>query len=303
MENGESGEFASERGGIVTARGTGNGLIIRLDGRVDAKDLRDALKDFMMSRRSFLAGNEVSLEWVGGRPPDEVVEELSNDLQREFDVTVRSSRLRDSSSRESPKSETARFEGGKSDSGRIEVSEVDEIGIDAKSVRRLKVADVSKRATSLFDGIEALTAGEGNAATDRMTLSADSSLWDDPDARIIYSTLRSGQKVESDHSLVILGDVNSGAEVIAGGDIVVLGTLRGVAHAGAYDETGGGRIIFALNLQPTQLRIGMVISRGSSETQRVAEVARVEGSLIVVEPYQARSAVSRQGARKRSSER
>lgn len=46
-------------------------------------------------------------------------------------------------------------------------------------------------------------------------------------------SLRSGQKIESEGSLVILGDVNSGAEVVASDHIVVLGTLRGLAHAGA----------------------------------------------------------------------
>ena len=46
-------------------------------------------------------------------------------------------------------------------------------------------------------------------------------------------SLRSGQKIEEDGSIVIIGDVNSGAEVVAADNIVVLGTLRGLAHAGA----------------------------------------------------------------------
>ena len=108
--------------------------------------------------------------------------------------------------------------------------------------------------------------------------------------------MRSGQRIESEHSVIVVGDVNSGAEIVAGGDIIVLGTLRGVAHAGAYDETGGGRLIFALNLAPTQLRIGAIISRGSSEGKHGAEVARVEGNLIVVEAYQARNIVLRRGS-------
>ena len=73
-----------------------------------------------------------------------------------------------------------------------------------------------------------------------------------------------------------------------------------IAHAGAYDESGGGRVIFSLNLQPTQLRIGLVISRGSgaenSESMPrggLPEVARVDGSMIVVEPYQSRTVWSR----------
>ena len=124
--------------------------------------------------------------------------------------------------------------------------------------------------------------------------------WDEADGRVVFQTLRSGQKVETEHSLVICGDVNSGAEIIAGGDIIVLGTLRGVAHAGAYDETGGGRFIFSLDLRPTQLRIGSIISRGSNERSEVPEMARVEGDMIVVEPYRSRNRVLRSGQVRRA---
>ena len=84
--------------------------------------------------------------------------------------------------------------------------------------------------------------------------------------------------------------MNSGAEIIAGGDVVVLGTLRGIAHAGAYDESGGGRVIFALDLRPTQLRIGSIISRdGNDSNSKLPEIAHVDGDIIVVEPYNSRS--------------
>ncbi|NBW41710.1 hypothetical protein EBR25_12015 [bacterium] len=120
----------------------------------------------------------------------------------------------------------------------------------------------------------------------------EESLADIPDARMVFGTLRSGQRVESEHSIIVAGDVNSGAELVAGGDIFVLGKLRGVAHAGAYDETGAGRVIFALELEPTQLRIGGVITRGGGESgsKGVSELARVDGDMIVVEPYQTRRA-------------
>lgn len=77
-------------------------------------------------------------------------------------------------------------------------------------------------------------------------------------ALLIERTLRSGQKVRHPGHVVIVGDVNPGAEVVAGGDIVVWGRLRGMAHAGA---TGNDRsVVCALDLAPTQLRIGGHIS-------------------------------------------
>lgn len=73
-------------------------------------------------------------------------------------------------------------------------------------------------------------------------------------ALLVERTLRSGQKVRHPGHVVILGDVNPGAEVVAGGNVVVWGRLRGVVHAGA---TGNDRtVVCALDLSPTQLRIG-----------------------------------------------
>ena len=70
-------------------------------------------------------------------------------------------------------------------------------------------------------------------------------------------SLRSGQKIEFEGSLVILGDVNAGAEVIAGENIVILGVLRGLAHAGAK---GNKKAIIASNLiESPQIRISNVI--------------------------------------------
>jgi septum site-determining protein MinC len=290
MEQSDNDIFSSDKGGIITARGTGEGLVIRLDGRVERDSLKEALVDFLSSRREFLTGNDVAFEWVGARPEDELVEELSQTLQKEFSIDVRASRMR-----EVPKP-------------------IDSVGLAAKAAAKVlpgpsaavakSLSTTTGRSVSLFDGIEALGGTERRPAPSltepieeerKPNAVHDAALWDDPDARIVCATLRSGQKIETEHSLVVFGDVNSGAELIAGGDIVVLGTLRGVAHAGAYDETGGGRVIFALDLQPTQLRIGMVISRGggSDKKSSAPEVARVESNLIVVEPYQARLVANR----------
>ena len=107
------------------------------------------------------------------------------------------------------------------------------------------------------------------------------------ETRFIRHTLRAGQVERAlEGNMVILGDVNPGAEVVAAGDIIVLGTLRGVAHAGALGNTSS--IIFALNLRPTQLRIGRFITRAPAEQQHrhpTAEVARIVEDAIVVAEY------------------
>ena len=75
--------------------------------------------------------------------------------------------------------------------------------------------------------------------------------------------LRSGRKIETEGSLVILGDVNGGAEVIAGENIVVLGVLRGLAHAGAKGNKKG--IIAANRIESPQLRIANIVKEMEKE--------------------------------------
>lgn len=96
-------------------------------------------------------------------------------------------------------------------------------------------------------------------------------------------SLRSGQKIESDGSLVILGDVNSGAEVIASDNIVVLGNLRGLAHAGAKGNKQA--IISAGLLDTVQIRIANIvkeIDRDEEPMHKQAYVS-VENDQIIIE--------------------
>ncbi len=84
-------------------------------------------------------------------------------------------------------------------------------------------------------------------------------------------TLRSGQVVESESSIIILGDINPGAKVVARGNIVVLGSLKGYAFAGA----GGNDTAFvvALEMKPMQIRIGHYfgVETGKRERRRLLE--------------------------------
>ena len=90
-------------------------------------------------------------------------------------------------------------------------------------------------------------------------------------------SLRSGQKLETEGSIIILGDVNSGAEVIASDNIVVLGTLRGLAHAGAK---GNKQAIIAAGLfDAVQVRIANIVK----EIDREEEPLHKQAYISVVE--------------------
>lgn len=94
-------------------------------------------------------------------------------------------------------------------------------------------------------------------------------------------SLRSGQRIEIDGSIVIIGDVNSGAEVIATDNIVVIGTLRGLAHAGAKGNKEA--IIAVSTLDAVQLRISNIVKEIDRDEEEVQEHAYiyVEGDEII----------------------
>ena len=86
-------------------------------------------------------------------------------------------------------------------------------------------------------------------------------------------SLRSGQRIKEDGSIVILGDVNSGAEVIASDNIVVLGTLRGLAHAGAKGNKEA--IVSAGRLDTVQIRIANIVKEIDRDEEPLRKLAYV----------------------------
>jgi hypothetical protein len=61
---------SEDRSSVITARGTSEGLVLRVDGRVEAGDMLASVREFLESRRSFLSGNDIAFEWIGQRPDE-----------------------------------------------------------------------------------------------------------------------------------------------------------------------------------------------------------------------------------------
>ncbi len=99
-------------------------------------------------------------------------------------------------------------------------------------------------------------------------------------------TLRSGQVLEAENSIVILGDVNPGAKIISKGNVIVLGTLKGTIFAGASGNESA--FVVALEMSPMQIRIGDVVARSndpkSKKIKKEAKIAFVDEGYIYVEP-------------------
>ena len=85
-------------------------------------------------------------------------------------------------------------------------------------------------------------------------------------AKFHKGSLRNGQKIEFEGSVIVVGDVNPGAEIKAGGNIIILGQLKGMAHAGCKGMTDA--FVSAIYMAPVQLRIADIITRFPEENKK-----------------------------------
>ena len=103
----------------------------------------------------------------------------------------------------------------------------------------------------------------------------------------VRRTLRSGMKVTHQDNVIVVGDVNPGAEIIASGSVIVWGRLHGSVHAGAEGDEKA--VVAALDLRPIQLRIASIVSvtperRGKAQP----EMARIENGRVVTYSWETR---------------
>ena len=166
-----------------------------------------------------------------------------------------------------------------------------------KAVEMSKLRDeISERGLTLWAVMSSSPTTEKTAQTlglatrlskprlERSTHPLETTLQSGEQAILVHRTLRSGFSLQHAGHVVLIGDVNPGAEIIAGGDVIVWGHLRGMVHAGAGGNEGA--IVCALDLTPTQLRIGSQIAttpqrRGKPQP----ELAQVVDGRVVAVPW------------------
>ena len=109
---------------------------------------------------------------------------------------------------------------------------------------------------------------------------------DEPQMRVVNRTIRSGQEIKTPGSVMICGNVNPGAQIIAGGSIDIRGACKGLVHAGAYGDTSA--FIVADQLMPTQIRIADRIAQPPENMKKpqAAERASIKDGKIVIEPME-----------------
>ena len=109
---------------------------------------------------------------------------------------------------------------------------------------------------------------------------------EEPQMLVVNRTVRNGQEIKSPGSVMICGNVNAGAQIIAGGSIDIRGACKGMVHAGAYGDTTA--FVVADQLMPTQIRIADRIAQPPENMKKpkVAERASIKDGKIVIEPME-----------------
>jgi len=105
------------------------------------------------------------------------------------------------------------------------------------------------------------------------------------DSAVLFKrTLRSGASIKHGGHVTVIGDVNPGAEIIAGGNVVIWGRLRGLVHAGAAGDESA--MVCAMDLSPTQLRIaGHIAIPPTERSEPGAEIAFIRDGQVVAESW------------------
>lgn len=244
----------------VVFKGTKDGLLLTLSDSQDFEVLREKLKDHLKRAELFFQGSDVVLDTGKAAFSLDEILEIQNILAYPYGL-----KLKKIIHKDEPKARETRKTGAEAP----------------------RAAEPPR--TTGFAGLP-LSAVAPEGGSSRSSRSVSRQAYEDlvaslPETLLYKGTLRSGQRVDYEGNVVIVGDVNPGAEIKATGDIVILGALRGLAHAGS---AGGEGAVVAFRLAPTQLRVGDVIGRPpeGGPLGREPEVARLKDGVIVIEPLE-----------------
>lgn len=230
---------------IINIKGTRNGLVICLDSAYEFEDLKKILKSKIESARGFFQGAKF-------------VFHIGNPLSAE---------------------KTKELEDICCEHGLIPDKDINWPAPPPKESALVRVPESAREAARARNVRPLLR--EASPSLPSVGLSE----YDKKPCMMIRRNLRSGQKINFNGNVVIMGDVNAGSEITAGGNIIVMGSLRGVVHAGADGDQDA--IIMAYRLDPVQLRIASVISRPpeNNKASTGPEIARLQQGRMFIEPY------------------
>ena len=245
-------------GETVLLRGTKHGLEIHIDSLATCQSVFVELNEKLEASPSFFSGAKVTIRYSNGP----IVGMLSRleDIAMRFNLSIVSVRTEGDDAVAALKANKA---------GRAPVA-------TPRPGREPDTEPDGGTGSEANSGSQSLKNSNAELATEMLASDTNA-------PKLLTGPIRSGRVLEFDSHVIVLGDMNPGAEIVASGSIIVLGRLRGVAHAGA---TGGDGFIIALDMTPQQLRIGSLVARsGDEQGLGKAEIAYATKGGICVDEF------------------
>ena len=169
-----------------------------------------------------------------------------------------------------------------SEAQRKEIKRIFLMDYDIKSVYFSEEQGEMKKTPVVYES-KAVNSSEAFSDLSKESFGLVSNAYFDAQSIFISHTVRSGQRIECEGDIIVIGDVNPGAELIAGGSIAVFGKLRGLAHAGASGREDV--CVAALYMEPKQIRVsGHVVITEERKNTVIGEVAELKKGTVVIRP-------------------
>ena len=259
-------------GRVTLFRGKGMGLELVFAGR----EFRDALAELearLAEQPDFYRGTSATINFGGHLPSSNELEEVRVILA-EAGIELRETGLSPAPAAEAQNGELERRRALRP-CEELQLSEAARSLVADFAGARADIADRRRRGQA---SVRRLT--PENAPLQPILHLVEAS----PGTLYHAGTLRGGQALHHAGNIVVVGDVNPGAELVASGDIVIFGRLAGVAHAGAQGEENAR--VYAIDFHPTQLRIATFIAADTENGDRssLPQAAVVRQGRIVLVP-------------------
>jgi len=232
----------------VIVKGQRNGISIMLDDSAEFEQLQETLREKVASAKQFFEGAKTNVAFKGRNLTEEEEQHLIDIILKETSIDVGFV-------------EGSDYIAPKKNGKKRDTKDMPPTLLNRKEVAASKIIPLNPEITSPPSNpptqinLDALPSVKINAISDSAPAGMPNT---QSDTAYYRGGLRSGQSIKYHGSVVIMGDVNPGSEVVAGGNVIIMGALKGMAHAGSKGDASC--FVSALVLQPTQLRIGKLIT-------------------------------------------
>ena len=257
----------------VLIKGNSHGLSVYVNDESSFDVIKNELQDKLKAARNFFGANKVTLTFQGKALSGKETEELIDAFHVCSDLDILYVSDENDSITEMEKMIGEKLRDEIVESITVEISELKQKDIDRLSKELDQLKEDNKRLEGKLEKV--------NVQKER-TLS----LQKEDKVTFHHSTLRSGQQIVAKHSVIVMGDVNNGARIEADGNVIVLGKLKGVVHAGLKGSDGA--YIIALDMNPVQLKINNAYGRAADDSQPVGSkieprIAFIDNGRIAIE--------------------